>query len=187
MSDTQDTIGPRLQVIKWDVDAVAELSKYLSKRKVIGKYQLDTLRPYEFYGKNDMSGSTNALNENFISIGEQTNPHYDDSKTAISLAERINQIDGLSCKVTRLHKWIKVLLGDNSRCYPIQYRGFCTNEKEPEKGAFKQFFTPECTNCPEKAMCCEMPLLWRGCLPGRKQNRTSCSGQRAKRNLRTST
>lgn len=151
MSDTQDTIGPRLQVIKWDVDAVAELSYYLSKRKVIGKYQLDTLRPYEFYGKT--TGRTNALYENYISIGEQTNPHYDDSKTAISLVERINQIDELSCKANYLCKWIKIHLGDNNTCYPVQYRGFCTDKKNPEGGAYKQFYTPECTICPEKTKC----------------------------------
>lgn len=157
MSDTQDTIGPRLQVIKWDVDAVAELSNYLSKRKVIGKYQLDTLRPDEFYGKNNTSGKTNALSENFISIGEQTYPFANtDFKSAISLAEHINQIEGLSCKVCYLHKRIKVHLDDNSRCYPVQYRGFCTDKKKPEGGAYKQFLTPECTICPDKTKCCDM-------------------------------
>lgn len=154
MSDTHDTIGPRLQVIKWDVDAVAELSNYLSKRKVIGKYQLDTLRPDEFYGKNDTSGSTNALSENFISIGEQTYPFTNaDSKSAISLAERINQIEGLSSKVCFLHKRIKIHLGENGRCYPVQYRGFCIDKEKSEGGTYKPFFTPECTSCPEKTKC----------------------------------
>lgn len=152
MSDAHDAIGPRLQVIKWDVDAVAELSNYLSKRKVIGKYQFDTLRPYEYYGKDDKTGETSAQQENFISIGEQTRPLYDNEK-AVSLAEKINQVKTLSGKVGYLHKWVKIYDDGSINRYPVQYRGFCVNTAEPEYGVNLRFYTPECTACPEREKC----------------------------------
>lgn len=57
---------PRLHTAKWDVDAIAALSHYLSKRKIIGEYQFKTL------GLN--IADQNAGNVNFICVGDAARP-----------------------------------------------------------------------------------------------------------------
>lgn len=152
MSDANESEGPRLQVIKWDVDAVAELSNYLSKRKVIGKYQFDTLRPNEHYIKDDKAA---AKSENFICIGEQTKPLYDrHSKKALSLAERINQIDSITNNVRSLCKWFEIQELDNFTYRPVQYRGFCSSDEETPK-IRERYYTSECSTCPERNLSCK--------------------------------
>lgn len=153
MSDANETEGPRLQVIKWDVDAVAELSNYLSKRKVIGKYQFDTLRPNEHYTKDNKAA---AKSENFICIGEQTKPLYDDkSGKAISLAERINHVVSSTYNVRCLRKWFDIHAFENSLHRPVQYRGFCTSSDEQDPEIRKRFYTSECCTCSERNLSCK--------------------------------
>lgn len=57
---------PKLLAVKWDVDAMANLSHYLSKRKVIGKYYIETL--------NETEKKEEAVNSNFICIGRDVKP-----------------------------------------------------------------------------------------------------------------
>ncbi len=153
MRDANETEGPRLQVIKWDVDAVAELSHYLSKRKVIGKYQFDTLRPNDHYTKDNKAA---AKSENFICIGEQTKPLYDNkSEKAISLAERINQVVSSTYYVRCLQKWFDIQTLENSLHRPVQYRGFCTSSDEQDPEIRKRFYTSECSTCPERNLSCK--------------------------------
>ena len=92
LNDTSEEYGPRLQVIKWDMDTVAELSHYLSKRKVIGRYQFDTLRKNDYYGKGSSDPEKTARKENFVAIGEDTRPiKIDDNPSALSLADYLNR------------------------------------------------------------------------------------------------
>ena len=149
LNDTHDEHGPRLQVIKWDMDTVSELSHYLSKRKVIGKYQFDTLRKKQYYGQPEDDkgdcGSKNARNENFISIGEQTcpiNPNEQcenkDSSHGMTLAGWINEKYKTS-HVREMSRDTKFVEKDGLIRIK-QTRGFGEHEC--------QFYPPECIKCP---------------------------------------
>lgn len=138
LNDTRDEHGPRLQVIKWDMDTVSELSHYLSKRKVIGKYQFDTLREDQYYGKGD-GDSKNARNENFISIGEKTRPIKPDKEDrgALTLAGCINEkYENLSVRNMSRHTKSE---GKDAPSRIKQTRGF--------GGLERQFYPPECIKC----------------------------------------
>lgn len=139
LSDILDEDGPRLQVIKWDMDTVSELSHYLSKRKVIGKYQFDTLREDQYYGKGD-GDSKNARNENFISIGEKTRPIKPDKEGsgALTLAGCINEkYENLSVRNMSRHTKSE---GKDAPSRIKQTRGFGEHEC--------QFYPLECFKCP---------------------------------------
>lgn len=145
MRDSEDSEGPRLHLIKWDVDAIAELSHYLSKRKIIGKYQFDTLRENECYGSDDQSEQTNAAKENFISIGNQTKPLQGSDKKALSLAEYINERCKTLHPVRYMYKQFQVMKKTmTNELFPVQDRGFAFNNEAP---VHTQFFTPTCTQC----------------------------------------
>lgn len=142
MSDAQEAEGPRLQVIKWDVDAVAELSHYLSKRKVIGKYQFDTLRRNAV----QPDGKTKAHDENCICIGDKTSPFVDEKGTAHSLAGHINQAKNANQQVRFVEKWVEQ--HDNGgKIHPAFYRGFTYKEKKPEIEIKRQYFSLDCMRC----------------------------------------
>lgn len=142
MSDAQEAEGPRLQVIKWDVDAVAELSHYLSKRKVIGKYQFDTLRRNAV----QPDGKTKAHDENCICIGDKTSPFVDENGTAHSLAGHINQAKNANQQVRFVEKWVEQ--HDNGgEIHPAFYRGFTYKEKKPEIEIKRQYFSLDCMRC----------------------------------------
>lgn len=55
---------------KWDLDTVAQLSQYISKRKVISKFQIDTLGN----SKDDSKIRLKSNSENLIVIGSQPKP-----------------------------------------------------------------------------------------------------------------
>lgn len=57
---------PRRYMVKWDIDAVAELSHYLSKRTVIGEYNFVSLN------KDEQDSEAGQLN--FICVGEGVYP-----------------------------------------------------------------------------------------------------------------
>lgn len=57
---------PRLHIVKWDVDAVAALSHYLSKRKIIGEYHFKTLP--------EGVADENSSDLNFICVGDAARP-----------------------------------------------------------------------------------------------------------------
>lgn len=61
---------PRIHTAKWDFDAIAALSHYLSKRTVIGEYLIKSLSPDE---KDDEAKKTN-----FICIGSTVKPLGED-------------------------------------------------------------------------------------------------------------
>lgn len=62
----QNDHNPRLRVAKWDLDAVSELSHYLSKRSVIGEYVLISLP--------DEEKDEAAEDVNYICVGQHANP-----------------------------------------------------------------------------------------------------------------
>lgn len=88
---------PRPNILKWDVDAVACLNNYLSKRTVINEYEVKTLHERE------IDSSAEAVNYicvgNVIKIEEAGTPG--DKHQDGSLLASINNLPGLSCKVRR--------------------------------------------------------------------------------------
>lgn len=81
---------PRILDISWDVQATAEINKYLSKRTVIGQYHLQEINKSR---KNENSiPRTDPQNYNFISIGGASRPLLCKEKPLrMSLARHISQ------------------------------------------------------------------------------------------------
>ena len=94
LQDNPQKNDPKSMTSKWDLDAIAELTQYLSKRKVISRYQIDSLKTGEYYGKYlhcDASG------ENFIVIGSAPKP--------LKLKKRIyNKKECKKCKKRKDYK-----------------------------------------------------------------------------------
>lgn len=84
---TGDTSGePRRVSITWDVDAMAELSHYLSKRTTIGRYRLHALQEH--------SHDKKSKKLNFISIGGDAMPMQTDAGAGIPLVTHIHNAIG---------------------------------------------------------------------------------------------
>jgi hypothetical protein len=104
---------PRIQMAKWDFDAISELSNYLSKRKIIGQYKLRSL---------DESEKTHAYTDevhrtNFICVGSSAQPLGAEGP---GLPEYIaGKIPGTS----GVHKWDSQLV--ERVCAQAQIKGFC--------------------------------------------------------------
>lgn len=75
---------PKLNAVKWDVEAIATLSHYLSVRTHIGEYSFQTI------GKNEVG--ENARVSNFITVGNDARPLEGEMQTSISLAEYIHGV-----------------------------------------------------------------------------------------------
>lgn len=73
---------PKLNAVKWDVEAIATISHYLSVRTHIGEYSFQTI------GKNEVG--ENAHVSNFITVGNDAKPLKGEAQTSISLAEYIH-------------------------------------------------------------------------------------------------
>lgn len=137
---------PRLHIVKWDVDAVAALSRYLSKRKIIGEYHFKTL-PKDTADKG-------AANLNFICVGDAARPLVRENYTADrqsateSLAENIyNKIKPDSesfgtkqmCNVIHERDMIEgtpcVIMGKGRS---LTYKGFTRFGSKPPEGVYTQ-------------------------------------------------
>ncbi|MBQ3704240.1 MAG: hypothetical protein II885_16030 [Oscillospiraceae bacterium] len=116
--DQKDDDEPRTHAARWDVDAIAVLSHYLSKRKIIGEYQFKTLR------KNYADKA--ARNKNFICVGQDVKPLPNSESTcsqSLSLAEDINK------NAKNYYSASKVRIGQkySSKC---EYEGARENSKQ---------------------------------------------------------
>lgn len=153
MNDVTVDRAPRLQVIKWDMDAVAELSNYLSKRTVIGEYRFDSLRANEYYGQNSEEEANKKIDriENCIIIGSETKPfHAQNSEEALSLAEKINKEGS---RARQMFKWVcQAHSKDNleDKLFFIPCRGFGVT-KDVNKNV--PFVSMECIVCTHREKC----------------------------------
>ena len=149
---------PRILDIAWDVQATAELNKYLSKRTVIGQY---TLREIQKEKEDTSNGNTNsskssdakAENENmknirnFISIGGASHPLPAGARpNDQSLTHYIQ--NNSSCRNQIREIYIPVSDGIN-----IPIRGFQTYDAS--KGFYAQFPNAQCIgkHCPVTLPC----------------------------------
>ena len=137
---------PRLHIVKWDVDAVAALSRYLSKRKIIGEYHFQTL-PKD-------TADEGATNLNFICVGDAARPlvrknnSADRQSATESLAENIyskikpdSESFGTKqmCNVIHERDMIEgtpcVIMGKGRS---LTYKGFTRFGSKPPEGVYTQ-------------------------------------------------
>lgn len=157
---------PRLHIVKWDVDAVAVLSHYLSKRKIIGEYHFKTLP------KN--AADKNAENLNFICVGDAARPltkkaHNAEGQSATtSLAEHVyNKIGRKNLKLfsakqgcniihrralhteeqTKTHDEAKQTCAIRERNKKLIYKGFARFGSDPIEGIYTQLPQSICYDC----------------------------------------
>ena len=132
--------GPRLYMSKWDYDAVAVFTNYLSKRKVIGEYLLVSLSA----GKSIQKSVPEPEKINFICVGSEVNPM--DKSLPDYVKEQIDQssfvAEGIS-GINIVHR----------RCQ-IYVENSAVQECIKEKRSFKGF---ECINDPKKIIVTQQP------------------------------
>ena len=120
---------PRTYLVKWDVDTMAELSRYLSKRKVIGEYYIETLS----------EDTTEAKKQtNFVAIGRNAEPIFHGS-THCSLPHYVRSQENLDNVPHILHDPKESMhtchQNDSVAYYCREFRG------EPSKGNHTNYFT----------------------------------------------
>lgn len=141
---------PKLHTVKWDVDAIAALSHYLSKRKIIGEYYFRTI------GKNESDNKAGEVN--FICVGDAARPLLKKSGQGTeSLAEYINSELGnenydIKMGYNIVHKrWEQA---DICKKQPSQgekaYSGFSGLGRAGENIIFAQFPQSSCNDCMKK-------------------------------------
>lgn len=165
---------PRLVNITWDVDSMAELSHYLSKRKIIGSYRQ--------YSLPEKTAHKDAHRENFISIGGdtmplredwETNPESTDPSLGISLVTYVQSKTGNAVREMRFYErkcqYLSVSpVADTQKIATqlLSYRGFfrksdhASIEARSAEDVFTQFVTAGCVNCSNTACAASVP---KGC------------------------
>lgn len=149
---------PRLHTAKWDVDAIAALSHYLSKRKVIGEYHFKTL--------GEGVADDNADTLNFICVGDAARPlkkfqqnigGEETGKSGTeSLAEYISR--QLSFSASGVEKGCNVIheraeYPHKYQCFEGDekkqriYKGFAAFNGKPENDIYTQLPQPDCYDC----------------------------------------
>ena len=104
------TSYPKIAVSKWDVDALATLSHYLSVRTHVGEYSFEALK--------ENTEHSDGQVENFIAIGSEAKPlHSEGSKSPCSLAEAILEKQSVrNCiKSTSADNNNTPIIGDSSK------------------------------------------------------------------------
>ena len=167
VDDTNSVDGePRLHTVKWDVDAIAVLSHYLSKRKIIGEYHFKTLP--------EGVADENSSHLNFICVGDAARPLKKQGNLAQgqpeaeSLAENIyHQINnGKSRSFATKHGYnvihkrelreiIKICTQGETSQASVQnkiyrklvYKGFLQLGSEPIEGIYTQLPQSICYDC----------------------------------------
>lgn len=139
-TDVKDQ-NPRRRVAKWDMDAVSELSHYLSKRSVIGEYVLISLPDEE---KDEV-----AEDVNYICVGQYANP------LERKLTDRIYEMCGNRGKADKniniIHDHIEKKY-DCAKCTETEFKikGFMRmGENEEREGAFSYVTWASCERCSE--------------------------------------
>lgn len=138
---TTEDKEPKAYMVRWDFDAVSELSNYLSKRKPIGEYRILAI---EDYSKINMDENVIKENQrrNFISVGEGAKP------LATSMAEYIAQ--EISDKETYCSKGLPYKKENipkscpKGECYRV-YKGF--RSMDSRRGIYTQHVDMKCLKC----------------------------------------
>lgn len=140
---------PRLHIVKWDVDAIAALSHYLSKRKIIGEYTFKTLA--------DKIADPKASDTNFICVGDAARPlaKKNELPTTESLAEYISKkINGKREHIAKgynvIHQRDKIVQnyfcggGSDKQCL---YKGFVSLVHNTDECVYTQMSQATCYAC----------------------------------------
>lgn len=121
---------PRVIMIRWDLDAVSELSNYLSKRMPIGEYRIASVKKTG----QDHTEEILSPDSNFISVGESAHPLK--VKMVDSIYEIIKDMED-----TTIHECVDRFGSSSdesqSSCGYRSYKGF-RNKKDESKGYYTQ-------------------------------------------------
>lgn len=145
-----ETSEPKLHAVKWDVDAIANISQYLSKRKLVGEYSFRTLG----IGEND----SDALGSNFIVVGNGARPLvHENDDNAISLAQYIQSLPGYEKpkagtgeNLVRIHNSFTL---DGSCGNNRMFKGFTWNEENKDFQLYTQTPQKVCVACMNPDFC----------------------------------
>lgn len=140
-----DDNQPRIHAVKWDLDAIASLSHYLSKRTVIGEYRVQTLRREE--------ADKNADSLNFICIGDGLTPLNKQSFSSY-IFEKIgeNECEYKGCNVIHEAKRIEVQCekcGNAGTASVRNYKGFM-QKNHNQQAIYTQHPTAKCVSCQDR-------------------------------------
>lgn len=140
---TDEKKEPKLHTVKWDVEAIATLSHYLSTRTHIGEYSFQTVERNKADEMADVS--------NFITVGNDAKPISDGDTKTISLPEYIKKIIS-SEKSKPEAKHIHTYWQDstNKKCdmqHEQLFRGFMAEENEHNALFGAQQTMPHCYRC----------------------------------------
>lgn len=160
---------PKLHTVKWDVDAIANLSHYLSQRTHIGQYSFCTLK------KNT---SANKPEEgNMIIVGSDARPLKANDKRASSLSAYIREKAQLakadiSTGENLLHSHMEIERCNKKDGHCWIYKGFVSYSDEHYHGIFSQIAYPECYACAvpdslDAGVIQRNPIV---CIQGKRQN-----------------
>ena len=145
---------PKAYMVRWDFDAVSELSFYLSKRKPIGEYRIiafekkEENESEEEYLKRVEEQVIEAKEGNFISVGKDATPlgkQMADYINEFSLEQYASE-NNIHTHVRKdIHRLCKYKSSDTDRVYRV-YQGFsCTDGGK--KGFFTQHPGVACATC----------------------------------------
>lgn len=145
---------PKLNAVKWDVDAIANLSHYLSQRTHVGQYSFRTLKKKTF--------DAPASHGNLIIVGNEARPLSNAKSEACSLPDYIQgkrnlqpaQMDtgeNLIHSHIEIEKFTSVVQKqDNDQIYKENnqiYKGFVYGSSNVYHGWFSQVSHPGCYKC----------------------------------------
>lgn len=137
---------PKLNAVKWDVDAIANLSHYLSQRTHIGQYSFCTLKKNTF-AKDSEQG-------NMIIVGSDARPLKDKNGRASSLSAYI-LANGHLAKVNMstgenlLHSHMGLERYNENEDHYWIYKGFVSYSDNHYHGIFSQIPYHRCYECIE--------------------------------------
>lgn len=137
----------KLNTVKWDVDAIANISHYLSRRKLVGEYSFQTLKK----GKADKIADT----ANFITVGNDARPLSGKDGRAWSLAKYIQSLEKDSTADIKtgknvIHTHAEIAIGEilpSEDCKQRIYKGFVFKEGISHHCLFTQTSEPDCYGC----------------------------------------
>ncbi len=138
---------PKANAVRWDVDAIATLSHYLSIRTHIGEYSFRAI------GKNEVEEA--ARSSNFITVGSDAKSLGGDDGKSISLAEYIqskfsqadSKDDVLNLGDRKIHTFWKKSSPIGCAQTEASFRGFIWDKRPNPELLYTQLSQSHCYQC----------------------------------------
>lgn len=136
---TEDKKQPIIYASKWDVEAVSALSKYLSRRQSIGKYQIEMVSDKKKYDMHNFISIGADVKNVFTAVAE--NGQNDSSKEPCDLSRYIND----NCKA---YPGLKIDIFKGNGTISAFKRKIIGEQKEDENknGNYEYYYSYSATN-----------------------------------------